>query len=385
MKLRDVVVDVNPYKRSPSGHAHPFGGLNVLLTGDLWQLAPPSGGFLGNIPAEYIAHSRKYTPGITISHGQSLLWGGPENKDWAFHGVTELVESERCRKDEWLQAVQLEIREGKLSKDSHAFLHGYSTEVCGSWTNGKATCGNKRCQEISESKASWKDILNVERRCQICAQSRKERQRVAADAQDKRFTDPDDTRFVDAPAIFPNNDIKYDVNKQRARQYAASHKLGTTWTQAKDKPLPQTLQEKPDLVLQKLSWLSRHDRECGDLYGMVPLIQGLPVALTDHLDRNPDKQLLRGKLGKIHSWKTAATEDSVWESDVRILHQPPEVVYVEFPGCDWQIQGAPGPGIYPITTVKRYWYLDKARRYPRLAIQREQLPLAQVLFLTTAV
>ena len=50
------------------------------------------------------------------------------------------------------------------------------------------------------------------------------------------------------------------------------------------------------MVLQKASWLSRHDRECGDLYGMLPLIEGLPVALTDHVDRNPGKQLLRGKM-----------------------------------------------------------------------------------------
>ena len=41
MKLRDVVVDVNPKKRSRRGHAHPFGGLNILLSGDLWQLPPP--------------------------------------------------------------------------------------------------------------------------------------------------------------------------------------------------------------------------------------------------------------------------------------------------------------------------------------------------------
>ena len=180
---------------------------------------------------------------------------------------------------------------------------------------------------------------------------------------------------MDAPAIFPNNDIKYDVNKQRARQYAAAHRLGVTWVQAKDTPLPKTLQERPDLVLQKTAWLSRHDRECGDLYGMFPLIEGLPVALTDHLDRNPEKQLLRGKIGTIHSWKLSATEESVWEEDVRILHEMPEVVYVKYDNCDWQIDGAPGPGIYPVTKAKRNWYLDKNRQYPQLAVQRQQLPL----------
>ena len=94
---------------------------------------------------------------------------------------------------------------------------------------------------------------------------------------------------------------------------------------------------------------------------MFPLIEGLPVALTDHVDRNPGKQLLRGKIGVIHSWKCSATEDSVWEDDVRILHEFPEVVYVKFCNCSWHIEGTPEPGIYPIETVKRHWHLDKGR------------------------
>ena len=98
MKLREVIVDVNPYKKSGGGHAYPFGGLNVLLCGDLWQLPPPGGGFLGNIPAEFIAKARKYIPSVIISHGQSLLWGGIENAAWAFHGITELEESEAAEK-----------------------------------------------------------------------------------------------------------------------------------------------------------------------------------------------------------------------------------------------------------------------------------------------
>ena len=373
MKLRDVVVDVNPHKKTHSGHVRPFGGLNVLLSGDLWQLPPPSGGYLGNIPAEFIANARRYNPSATISHGQSLLWGGPDNSDWAFHGITELNESERCREDPWLQAVQLEFREGKLSEDSHNFLHGKDTTVCGSWTNGAATCGNALCQELSETGAAKSKIEAAELKCSFCAKARRNRCRVAHQAADPRFLEE---KFVDAPAIFPNNDIKYDVNKRRARQYAATHKLGITWVQAKDKALPRTLQERPDLVQQKTTWLSRHDRECGDLYGMFPLIEGMPVALTDHFDRSPDKQLLRGKIGKIHSWKVSVTETSVWEEDTRILHELPEVVYVKFPNCTWHIEGTPEPGIYPITKVKRHWYLDKGRQYPQLGIQREQLPLA---------
>ena len=96
-KLRDLVVDVNPAKYDAGKHLRPFGGLNALLRGDLWQLPPPSGGFLGNIPAEWIKDVRKYVPKASISHGQSLLWGGPDQRLWAFHGLIDLEESERCR------------------------------------------------------------------------------------------------------------------------------------------------------------------------------------------------------------------------------------------------------------------------------------------------
>ena len=44
---------------------------------------------------------------------------------------------------------------------------------------------------------------------------------------------------------------------------------------AKDTPSVEALRERPDLATQKLSWLQRHDRESGDLYGLVFLVEGL--------------------------------------------------------------------------------------------------------------
>ena len=86
-------------------------------------------------------------------------------------------------------------------------------------------------------------------------------------------------------------------------------------------------------------------------------------------------QLLRGKLGFIHSWRLSPTEGSVWEDGNRVLQEFPEVVYVKFPGATWQLDGTSELGIYPITYVKRNWFSDKGRKYPQLAVQRQQLPL----------
>ena len=68
-----------------------------------------------------------------------------------------------------------------------------------------------------------------------------------------------------------------------------------------------------------MSWLQRHHKESGNLYGILPLVHGTPVALTDHIDRNPQKHFLRGKIGHVHSWATDAAETSEFEHVVRIL------------------------------------------------------------------
>ena len=78
MKLRGVVRDLAPSKKDERHETRPFGGLNVLCCGDFWQLDPPEGGSLANIPVEWICRAYRYTPAATVSHGQSLFWAGPE-------------------------------------------------------------------------------------------------------------------------------------------------------------------------------------------------------------------------------------------------------------------------------------------------------------------
>ena len=56
---------------------------------------------------------------------------------------------------------------------------------------------------------------------------------MAQDGRDRRFRD---TKFIKAPAIFANNDVKYETNKLRARQYAASEGKAVTYACAKDTP-----------------------------------------------------------------------------------------------------------------------------------------------------
>jgi len=120
---------------------------------------------------------------------------------------------------------------------------------------------------------------------------------------------------------------------------------------------------------------------------MLPLIVGMPVVLTDHLDRNPEKQLLRGKIGYIHSWVLNSKEDSRYQAGERALQKLPPMVMVKFYNEDgsevaWKLPGLKEPGLYPIEEKKKSWYLDKGRKHPVLKIKRRQIPLAPAFAMT---
>ena len=343
VKLRSTVRQIGTQKVGEDNRDRPFGGLNVLLCGDFWQLAPPDGGFLGDIPTQFIQKARKYQPAPTIAHGQALMWGGPEQ---GVQGVTELVQCERC-KDQWLREVQQELREGSLSKNNHKFLHGLPTSVPGSWLNGDVSCGNNACRLLytayqdeplhsfarsrSAKKMKWStDPAHVlANECEQCKKDRASRCRVAQ-SQD----DFNEEKFLTAPAIFANNDVKYATNKNRAQKYANDKNMAVTFAPAKDTPSHDAMRERPGIAAEKINWLQWHDRDTGNLYGVLPLVHGMPMALTDHVNRNPDKQLLRGKIGYVHSWVVQGEETSGFHNGVRILGKVPKTVFIKYRDCD---------------------------------------------------
>ena len=62
----------------------------------------------------------------------------------------------------------------------------------------------------------------------------------------------------------------------------------------------------------------RHDRESGDLYGVLTLMKGMPVAMTDRIDRSIDKRILRGRVGHVHSWVLDKDETSAFQNGKRV-------------------------------------------------------------------
>ena len=115
---------------------------------------------------------------------------------------------------------------------------------------------------------------------------------------------------------------------------------------------------------------------------MLPLVSDMSAALTDHIDRNPEKNLLRGSVGFIHSWILHDAESCAYEDGVCVLRKLPRVVFVKFPGAKWVLPGMSEAGVYPITAQRKPWYLDKNRQQPKLKISRKQLPLAPAFAMT---
>ena len=371
LRCRELVRDLAQGKYAKDiANARPFGGLNVILAGDMWQLPPPRGTFLGDVPWEWLTQSKSKKVAHTI-HGQELIWGTAPN---GLHGLTELVECERTR-DVWLQALQNEIRDGKLSETNHAFLHGLETPVPGSWNGQKLDCGNSRCQELLKEKATPKQIHAEE--CRVCRDERASKARVV---DGRLIAEP---RFTNAKAIFATNAVKYHVNKLRAKAWAAERRQPLQYAIAKDRISSVALREKPDLGADKLSWLQRHDQECGALYGVLPLCIGMPVTATDHLDRG--RGILRGCAGIVVGWvwpADAAAEKKAENSCV--WNQLPACIFVRFDTKErWRIDGLSEDNVFPVAPQKKPWYLDKGRRRPMLRVTRKQFPLAPG-FATTA-
>ena len=149
-----------------------------------------------------------------------------------------------------------------------------------------------------------------------------------------------ETKFKNAIAIVANNDLKHEICKVRAATYARESKQRIVWSPAIDYAMVECLSTDPALMDKKQEWLQLHNKKCGGLWGMVPLVKGMRVALIDHLDKS-DKCLLRGSSGElahVHQmpmcshlcageligWVLEDGEDSLCTKGVAVLKKPSE-------------------------------------------------------------
>ena len=141
MRLRSAAQAIGTHKKDAAAQDRPFGGLNVILAGDFWQLPPPERGSLSlaTIPRDLYGGTQQRSALPTSDYGLSLMWSFDPQE--SVQGMTELWRPERC-KDTWYNEVLEQCRLGNLTTDNYHVQHGGPTSVPGSWQDGAVLCAS---------------------------------------------------------------------------------------------------------------------------------------------------------------------------------------------------------------------------------------------------
>ena len=61
-RLREIKADADEWKLDHQGRAQPFGGVNILASGDFEQLPPVGGGYLADVPDHLLREPGEQAP-----------------------------------------------------------------------------------------------------------------------------------------------------------------------------------------------------------------------------------------------------------------------------------------------------------------------------------
>ena len=190
-------------------------------------------------------------------------------------------------------AILHAARHGAVTQEHWAFLHGFPTLHAGSWNphTNKCSCKKPACDALAKqwtkevldpkNTRTWQDRRQAE--CDVCAAERR-RRCIVAGASDFG-PNPKDRKFLQAPFVHGLNAAKYVAALLRARWVAAEQQHLLLWVVAQDTPLfhtdPDT--EAQELQHRKEQWLQRHDQATAGIMGLLPLLPGMPVRITQTL------------------------------------------------------------------------------------------------------
>ena len=164
------------YKKRSDGTTRAFGGANIVMCGDFWQLRPVNGTWLCSDPDEIEAGTAK--------DAMRLFWD--EGVD-TIRNVWILTQLVRC-KDDWYNSFLRACRNGTLSLETYCFIHGLPTaRAAGDNCKCNEDCVYDEALETSYKK-SWADAfmngctdmvtLIAQTECEQCRTKRQERKRV---------------------------------------------------------------------------------------------------------------------------------------------------------------------------------------------------------------
>ena len=210
---------------------HLFGGINIIFSGDLWQLPPVKGKAIFTNP---------FKKGLSAGEQKiaKMFWqieDGPQ-------AVFELTVNQRA-KDKWLQAQLEADRYGNETWEMYCFIHGLPTRNPGSWLPGenRCTCGNARCAQLAEEWQSLKDRrcetpwhVRKAQECHVCQTERKRRCCIIQQREENEAA-YEANQFVDAPFVHPFRAPSYHAQHLRSLNFARNRSRRLLWVTAFDK------------------------------------------------------------------------------------------------------------------------------------------------------
>ena len=276
-----------------------FGGVNLIMLGDFWQIPPIRQTSLASNPAVQIGQ---------CADALRIFWSAGPN---VVRRLWEFSVPMRCV-DAWYNEVLQECRRGALSHENYAYLHGLPTLT----SPGIAcTCNADIVDDkvLGRMRRAWQQYFvegggdmaayqaGTAAECVECRTERHQRQRVLADPTQI----PDEFRnapFDDAVAIYGYNRPRFFSTFIRAREFAKKKNVQLSWLNAVDVPSDEIMGSKTAEQVEKLrlQWLRYHDQQTECLPSKYALAVGMPVKLTYAVD--PERKLCKGSIGKIYGW-----------------------------------------------------------------------------------
>ena len=363
----------------------PFGGVNCLFFGDIWQLSPT-----GQIAIMSNPYGAKVLESAKGNHIMRMFWRPSDERDssllpWQENKrILHLSQNERSGNDQWFSNVLNACRNENLSEDDYNFLRGYPTEATINWWyahrantlwSHTETCRYSPYRILDH----WNECPAFE--CQDCWQERKRRARVLhlethASQAREQLADP---RFAESVLITQYNVAVFYFAQERALNFVRSQKAQAFWIQASDSPpnwfcngySPQELQD------MKRKWLSYHAKKTEGVLSLLLCCYDMPFVVKH--SGGPDYKkygVHNGSRCRLKAWhldeKGDKTVQEQTTADFIILSTMPKILYIEFENALKE----PFPGLpdkwFPMKPVDTYWMLDADEN---IEIARRGFPL----------
>ncbi|CAE7344756.1 TTC28 [Symbiodinium sp. CCMP2592] len=344
----------------------PFGGVNLVFSGDFWQFPPVRASAVTQNP--FLKHGS-----AVVRYLQNMFW--TKSVD-SLTDYLELTVEKRCE-DDWLSFVLKSARHGCEEEETWCFSHGLATLNAGSWQpwDRKTSCGKAKCAAL---RARWQ----AERQTRVqrpwqeqctdeCAKCRNERRRrcIVVGCSDIS-PQLNEKAFASAPFIHGLNAVKYLTAQVRARQFAETESKTLLWVVARDKASEEAGVRTAE---ERARWLRRHDADTNGISGLLPLVQDLPVRVTATEEsiffaaKGFTGSVYKNTRGQMRGWtlspRDAERVTSCTDAEMVLLDLP-EAIFVAIPGAKWCVDQRLGVGVLPLRARNVNWNLDASGAVP---------------------